>query len=108
MPTYEVSHKAPLREVIEWDQLPEGAQLYDVAVKIPLPGGGSRIQRYEVHEDGSLISWHYCKPPHERDTTPDSPEEWTCDHCGEVWKLQVARWYFTPNSERDNATAYDY
>lgn len=98
-----------ITESFPLDSLPEGARVHQVGITRPLPGG-EKCDYYSLADDGTLTAWHYCKPPHERETTINSSATWTCPYpgCGEIWTLQVRTFYLTSNRERDNATAYDY
>jgi hypothetical protein len=83
-------------------------RVIQVAVEVPFGGGGSRVDQYEVQPNGALVKWHYCRPPHERDTSISSPAVWTCPECSTRWALQVRTYYVTETQDRDDANNYDY
>jgi hypothetical protein len=66
--------------------LPPTSRVVEVAAFLPTGGGGGRILRYDVAEDGTLTEQHFCRPPQ---AAPDSAEQWVCGHCGTEFGLAV-------------------
>lgn len=85
------------------------ARVIQVAVEVPIGDGGSRVDRYEVRPNGSLVKWHYCRPPHESETSISSAAVWTCPDCSTRWVLEVRTYYTTEAAaDRDDGGNYYY